>query len=418
MIPLALLVLAAVAEPAAVDLVFPGGHRVRVAAPAGPAWADFLDRLHDHFDRDRDGALSAAEAARVFPLPLPDGTEVAPDFARLDADRDGKATRAEFRAFYRAAGFAPVVAAVRPPAAEHRRLARAVFRHLDRDADGALSRDELKAAPALLRRFDEDEDEVLTPAELLALEPPGAPPAAVAAVRVAPPAGTPDAVLRLAGADAATVAVPGGRVTVSAAPDADGFRAAADFFLAQFEEALGGKKALARADAEADPALQGVAGMFAAADRDGDGMLTAAELRALLDLVGRGVRCQVVVAVEDRGASPFDLLDADRDGRLDAPELRAAAGLPGAVPAQYRLAVGRGLAVARFGPVPVPTAPPKAPAKAAPPKAGPDWFRAADRNGDGFVSAAEFPGPPARFAELDRDRDGRISPAEAEAAGR
>ena len=44
------------------------------------------------------------------------------------------------------------------------------------------------------------------------------------------------------------------------------------------------------------------------------------------------------------------------------------------------------------------------------------WFRAADRNGDGFLSPQEFLGPQDVFRRLDADGDGRIGVAEAEAA--
>jgi hypothetical protein len=49
---------------------------------------------------------------------------------------------------------------------------------------------------------------------------------------------------------------------------------------------------------------------------------------------------------------------------------------------------------------------------------GPAWFRAMDRNGDGFVSPAEFLGPQELFRRLDRNGDGLISPEEAELAGK
>src|SRR5205823_9511372 len=41
-----------------------------------------------------------------------------------------------------------------------------LFNLLDTDGDGKLSRRELAAAPAVLGKFDENEDEVLTPDEL------------------------------------------------------------------------------------------------------------------------------------------------------------------------------------------------------------------------------------------------------------
>ena len=54
----------------------------------------------------------------------------------------------------------------------------------------------------------------------------------------------------------------------------------------------------------------------------------------------------------------------------------------------------------------------------APPPAarGPRWFRAMDRNGDGYLSPPEFLGPPELFRRLDADGDGLISPNEAERA--
>src|SRR5262249_4934584 len=92
------LVLAAPVRADQTDLLFPDGEkyaRLRIEVSDGGkspevAWTAFLDKLFTHFDRDHDGSLSEAEAKRVFPLPLPSGKVVAPDFAALDADRDGK----------------------------------------------------------------------------------------------------------------------------------------------------------------------------------------------------------------------------------------------------------------------------------------------------------------------------------------
>lgn len=204
---------------------------------------------------------------------------------------------------------------------------------------------------------------------------------------------------------------------MTAADAGDGFRAARGFYLAQFADALGGRAALRQADLDADAGLQAVAGMFPAADRDGDGRLTPAEPGGFLDVIGLGVGCRVSVAVEDRGGSLYDRLDANADGRLDVAELTRAAALPPVDPAnpagQYRVEVSRGPLGHRFGPVPIPGRTQngaKISTLGSSPQ-GPGWFRTMDRNGDGFVSAAEFRGPAARFAAL--DRDGRVSVAEA-----
>ncbi|OWK40551.1 EF-hand domain-containing protein [Fimbriiglobus ruber] len=418
--------------------------RLEVAADGKPAdvvWAAFLDKLFDHFDRDADGLLSPAEAARVFPLPLPGGRDVKMEFAKLDADRDGRGSRAEFRAFYLAAGFSPVVAVVKPASIESLALADALFRYLDRDGNGQLSAAELCQAPTLLRRVDEDENEVLTAAELLGSAPPGAIPTRGLKFAPADERLTPDGVLGLliggkigltAGSpmfhltpDGSHLTVPGGTCTVTVTPDDPtvGFRAAKRFYLAQFKAAANGKpvKKMAFDD---DPSTQALAGLFDAADRDGDGMLTLAELEAFFALVESGVGCRVVVTVVDRGRNLFDLFDANNDGRLDLAELiRAARELPDKlakeksvtrdqIPTSYRISVGRGSVGDSFGPVPFGTpAKPKPVARA--PVGGPRWFRSMDRNGDGFVSAAEFVGPPDLFLKLDTDGDGQISVREA-----
>jgi Ca2+-binding EF-hand superfamily protein len=435
-----------------VELLFPAGDaatHLRLDVSAGSesperAWSAFLDRLFDYFDRNADGFLSPAEAARVFPLPLTGGREVAMDFAALDADRDGKASRAEFLAFYRSRGFTPMVTVTLPAPPEVLALGEALFRHLDRDGDGRLTAAELRQTPSLLRRFDEDEDEVLTAAELLASSKPGSS-LKPAGLRITTTAqgNSATAVLRLPmsggrasltggggfqlSADGTRLRVPGGTctVTVLTGDPLAGFRAARGFYLAQFNSAAG-DKAATKNQFEEDPAAGVLAGLFDAADRDGDGKLTRAELEAFFDLVELGIQCQAVVTATDRGRNLFDLVDVNADGRLDLGELtRAARVLPdelareksldrAAVPASYRLAVGRGPVAGQFGPVPFGSAAKRKPAAVPPAARGPQWFRAMDRNGDGYISQQEFVGSPELFAKLDADGDGRISVEEAE----
>ena len=436
-----------------VVLLFPAGEspahlRVEVTGSALPeiAWAAFLDKLFDYFDRDGDGFLSPAEADRVFPLPLPGGGATKVDFPTLDTDKDGKATRAEFRAFYRAAGFTPVTVVLRPASAETLALGDALFRHLDRDGDGMLSPLELRQIPSLLQRLDEDEDEVLTPAEILNPVSNG-PPARPAGLAIGPagkaiPSVTlgvtiggqaslsgKDPRFRLS-SDGSVLTVPGGTciVTLIQNDPAAGLRAAKAFYLAQFQAAAGNQPA-AKSVFEDDPTAQVLAALFDAADRNGDGKLTRTELETFFDLIEAGVGSRVVVTATDRGRNLFDMIDTNGDGRLDLPELtRAGRELPGkltakkalareAVPTSYRLSVGRGTIGDTFGPVPLASiAKPKPAAKT--PVTGPRWFLAMDRNGDGSVSMAEFLGPADLFRKLDTNGDGRISAAEALAAGK
>jgi Ca2+-binding EF-hand superfamily protein len=406
----------------------------------------FLDRLFDHFDRNGDGFLSPAEAARIFPLPL-DGTRtVAMNFVALDTDRDGKGSRDEFRAFYLQNGFTPLAVITRPAPTEALALGETLFRHLDRDGDGRLSRAEVSQATALLRRFDDDEDEVLTASELLAQPLPGAELQPVGLGTASVKEGVPNSrVLRLSiggqpslsggdpfrlSTDGSRLQVPGGTCALAVGADdpLPGFRAARTFYEAQFK-AVADEKGVTKKTFAEDPSAGVLIRLFDAADRNGDGILTRAELEAFFDLVELGLTSRIVVTVTDRGRNLFDLFDRNGDGRLDLGELTQGSrtllgNLTGekqldrlSIPASYRLSLGHGTFAGSFGPVRFGAT---KQGKSSMPAAvkGPRWFRAMDRNGDGFVSRQEFIGPPALFAELDADGDDRISAEEAELADR
>jgi Ca2+-binding EF-hand superfamily protein len=450
----AVLLLAFSTAPARADdayLLFPHGQastsvQLELGADeklAESAWKLFFRNFFTYFDRDGDGFLSQAEAKRIFPLPLPDGKELAPYFAAMDANNDGKISALEFENYYRKNGFTPVTIVVQVAPAEVFALGDALFHHLDRDHDGKLSAAELRQAVSLLKRLDENEDEVLTAAELFGtLRPALSSPKTK--LKLLSRTKGPDITLKLVrdgkhelvsdskqfrlSADGLRLHLPGAACSLSfdqSSPTA-GFIAAKDFYLAQFKAAAGEKPATKQLF-EDDPTTQVLAGLFDVADRDGDGKLTRTELEAFFDLIQQGIACRVIITVTDRGQNLFDLFDTNADGRLDLGELTLAAKtLPdelardkplerGAVPASYQLVVSRGPIGESFGPVPFGVvAKPKPPA--ALPARGPKWFLAMDKNGDGFVSPQEFIGPPELFAKLDTNKDGRISVEEAEAA--
>jgi Ca2+-binding EF-hand superfamily protein len=327
--------------------------------------------------------------------------------------------------------------AVVPPSGDDERLARLFLRSLA-DGDGKLTRAELRRAPQALLRYDLDDDEYLSLAELLTAAPGPARPvlgrlkwgkgprAAIlraelgTKARVAlagksdafrlVPAAPGSVVYRLRGPDS-------GWTTVRAALAEPDVRSVEEFLVAQLEGALGGGAALTKASLEDDLTLGGLRELWRYADRNGDGRLSVAELKAYLALVAAGLRAQVWVSAADRGHNPFPFLDADGDGRLSYREMLAAADLLGGraemtgLPAQAELTFGRA-PVSAWGGVAVPkvSAPRRKPVDVS---GAPRWFRAMDRNGDGVLSPREFLGPPEVFRELDADGDGVISPAEA-----
>jgi Ca2+-binding EF-hand superfamily protein len=442
-------------EPEALDMLLPDGkQRLRLqlhveGPPPARAWKAFLHRWFEFFDRNGDGVLDCAEARRIFPLPLPDGKHAVFDFAKADANGDGKVARAELTAFYANAGFAPVLTLAHPPSLADVQVAHALFRHLGPDKAGRLSLERIQHAADVLGKLDEDEDEVLTVAEVLSLGVDGALKAphqsafswATAEPRHSPPqlslalaggkksAANIDAVerLELVGSRAnPRVRCHDAVLSVSAAP-ADPARAAeltGQFVRAQFETVAGKKGWIEKRQVDDDAALQVLADLFDHADHNGDGKLTVDELRRFLALIEEGVACTLVVTAQDRGRNLFALLDIDGDGRLDRLELNGAAtwlrGPGGArlqdVPHCVQINVQRGFVTRAFGPLPLVTAPQPVGGAATRRPRGPAWFQAMDRNGDGVLSPAEFLGPLAVFRRLDLNGDGLISVDEAERA--
>ncbi|HEV3256796.1 MAG TPA: EF-hand domain-containing protein, partial [Gemmataceae bacterium] len=110
-----------------------------------------------------------------------------PSMGALDTDRDGKVSKEELMAYYRKNGGAPFqvqgvqtadprllrlqpqVASMpggQAPASSDA-LNEALFKLLDTNKDGKLSKEELAAAPEILAKLDEDDDEMVTAQELL-----------------------------------------------------------------------------------------------------------------------------------------------------------------------------------------------------------------------------------------------------------
>ena len=154
--------------------------RLRVSIdgrPADAVWGNAIDALFALRDANGDGSLDATERGPLVAptrgvareIELLEGTGGAQPL-RLTfntKDEKEKVTRAVLAEAVKTAKLAPVGTRVVPGRADSKQLAAALFKHLDRNADGRLAPDELKAARERLAVLDVDEDEFLTAAELL-----------------------------------------------------------------------------------------------------------------------------------------------------------------------------------------------------------------------------------------------------------
>ena len=107
-------------------------------------------RMLEQYDKNKDGFLDATE--------LPERIKGRID--QFDSDKDGKLSRAELEKLAARAGAQPA----RPEAEAKPDL----FRLLDANNDGKLSKEELQNAPRLLEKLDRNKDGVLDQEELKA----------------------------------------------------------------------------------------------------------------------------------------------------------------------------------------------------------------------------------------------------------
>ncbi len=156
--------------------------RVRVTAlqegkSVGEAWRDRLQKAFDFCDRDADGFLNEKESKYVFSDQgmtqllangfYQPGATTAPTLGSLDKDRDGKVSFEEFIAYYKLSS----AQLLRPQPVQadnygNAAVTEAIYKMLDADGDGKLTKDEVKAVEKLLATRDADEDECLNMQEL------------------------------------------------------------------------------------------------------------------------------------------------------------------------------------------------------------------------------------------------------------
>jgi Ca2+-binding EF-hand superfamily protein len=154
--------------------------------PLVDVWEEFMGKLFAYLDDDGDGVLSKTEAARAPSIAAlfngVDNARQQPNIAEtMDKDRDGKITRKELADWYRQNGAAPfqfrtngrqqqqrivVRFAGQPQPLSADALNEKLFKLLDADKDGKLSREELAKAPAILGKLDLDDDEMVSVPEM------------------------------------------------------------------------------------------------------------------------------------------------------------------------------------------------------------------------------------------------------------
>ncbi len=253
-------------------------------------------------------------------------------------------------------------------------LSNAIFKALDTNSDGKLSPDELaKADKVLLGKFDLDDDECITPLELVpdlqSVVPQQRQSLGAVRVTVVPAEGKADLTqsVNLGGAMHWRGKVGNIQLDIHTRPS-------------RVSEKPAMPKSLLAADrAEAKAAFE----------------KTAANVVSLVAVPGP--------------IGLFDLLDTDRDGQLSIAELRAAA----TVLANWKVSdTGVSFVIVR-GVANVPAVPLT---RTFTREGGPAWFRAMDKNGDGYVSPREFLGTPEQFRKIDTNGDALISEEEAKKA--
>jgi Ca2+-binding EF-hand superfamily protein len=157
--------------------------------PLTALWEECITRVFAYLDTNGDGFLDKSEIQRVPPPAalFGVGANETPTLHELDLNGDGKVSRAELAAYYQRQGATPFqlpsqdneqtsaqtyliqqgIRYLGKPQGQENSLNEALFKLLDTNGDGKISREKLLAAAKVLLKRDRDDDEMITPDEIL-----------------------------------------------------------------------------------------------------------------------------------------------------------------------------------------------------------------------------------------------------------
>jgi Ca2+-binding EF-hand superfamily protein len=153
-------------------------HIVSQGKQLSDIWLEKLRKMFDYFDRDKDGYLNENEVQNIFSdtgltMMLQNGfyqptPQDRPTLERLSPNGAQKVSFEEFVVYYKQASAQVLRTTSQAPENPINAAAtETLFKLLDTNNDGKLTKEELKAAEKLIPRLDADEDECLSLNELL-----------------------------------------------------------------------------------------------------------------------------------------------------------------------------------------------------------------------------------------------------------